>query len=141
MATVSATSAIAKPAVASATVTSSQLAEPRTIDMPESKGDSRIVSIRNDPYNGEPICVIEVSYKGAVVQSVYRSGESCEHVTARFLDLKQIATLGSGRPLPEEARDDARRSGGKVLYVEGSASSSIYPLNSAGRLYEVPVAD
>ncbi|MCX7282683.1 MAG: hypothetical protein NTX28_01340 [Novosphingobium sp.] len=131
---------VAASGAADATAASASL--PATIDDPAVATDRPVIVARRDePYQGKPICVIEVRYPGAVDQPVYWSDEACADVTAAFVDEKRLAGLLGARTLSEETRDDIARTGGTVLYVEGGASSSLYPLNSAGRVYPVPLAD
>lgn len=113
-----------------------------TIDEPPVETDaSAIVSRRDETVSGKPACAFEVRYKGAVDQPVVWNGEPCREVTALFVDRAKLAELGRYDALPEEVRDDIARSDGRALYVEGGFSSSLYPLNSAGRIYAQPLAD
>ncbi len=115
---------------------------PSTIDEdPAATTQAEIVSRREDVVSGKLACALDVRYPGAVDQPVVWNGEGCRAVTAMFVDRARLGRLGKYDTLPAEARDDIARADGKALYVEGQFSSSLYPLNSAGRIYELPLAD
>ncbi len=90
---------------------------------------------------GQRACALTVVYSGKTAQPVTWNGEDCGQITTAFADEKRLRSLDQWGELSEETRGDIARTGGKVLYIEGQATASIYPLNVAGRIYHVPVAD
>jgi hypothetical protein len=92
--------------------------------------------------NGERACALTVRYGGGEEQPVTWRGEGCAQVLVRLASLQDLEKIGQDVKLSEEARDDlARMPAGRAVYVEGSHSSSLYPENVMGRVYEVPLAD
>ena len=66
----------------------------------------------------------------------------CAAVTARMVDQTELERLGKWQRLDEFEKDHVNRlPGGKVLYVEGAFSASIYPVGTTRLSYEVSVAD
>ncbi len=115
---------------------------PLTIDEePVETAESVFVSQRDDVVSGKPACAFELRYKGAVDQPAVWNGEPCRKLTAKFVDADTLKARGRWACLPEEVRDDIARSGGKAAYIEGEFASALYPLNSAGRVYQVSLAD
>lgn len=115
---------------------------PKRIDPPPSDVAHPEVVERSDvQVNGEPACGFTVRYKGAVDQPVTWNKETCAALTTRFLSFDALGRLGKLDRLPPDTLSDLKASKQPVFYVEGEFTASIYPLNSAGRVYEVPVAD
>lgn len=115
---------------------------PAMIDPAPAEGKTGIVEREDIMVNGRPSCALTMRYSGAQDQPVTWTGEPCADITIAMLDKGKLAALNRFDRLPAETRDDlARTEGGKALYIEGGASASLYPLNSAGRVYEVPLAD
>ncbi len=112
------------------------------IDPPVGTARSQIVDRADIQVSGEPACAFTIRYRGAVDQPVTWNKEPCAAITARFIPLATLRELGKGERLSPEALADLERTPGKsVFYIESTFTASIYPLNSAGRVYEVPVAD
>lgn len=113
-----------------------------TIDPEPAKGESVVIDKEDIQVNGTPACAMTVRYAGAQDQPVTWNGERCQDITLAFVDKARLASLDRYDTLSEETRDDLARAGnGKALYIEGKATASLYPLNSAERVYEVPLAD
>lgn len=115
---------------------------PSSIDEePAETAESVIADRRDDTVSGHAACAFNVRYKGAINQPVVWNGQPCRNVNALFMGIGKLKELGRYDSLAEEVRDDIARSGGRALYIEGGATASLYPLNSAGRIYRVPLAD
>ncbi len=115
----------------------------QTIDpAPENAEKSRVAEKEEIIVEGRPACAFSVQYQNTLPQPVTWRGEPCSALTAEFMSGKRLAELGKMDRLSAEALADVERSPAPgVFYVEGEFSASVYPLNVAGRIYEVPVAD
>ena len=101
-----------------------------------------IVSKNNIKVNGEPACDFVIRYPEAIDQELTWNRETCEDITARFVSIDELRRAGQVGDLAEEAKIDLERlPGGRVFYIESKFTASIYPLNVAGVVYEVPLAD
>jgi hypothetical protein len=97
-----------------------------------------IVSKNNIKVNGEPACDFVIRYP----EELTWNRETCEDITARFVSVDELRRAGQVGDLAEEAKIDLERSpDGRVFYIESKFTASIYPLNVAGVVYEVPLAD
>lgn len=102
---------------------------------------SRIVSTADITLRGKQACDIRFAYAGRDTESLFWE-EPCDAVTARMMTREELTALGRWSRLDDYARRFvAALPGGRVLYVEGSASASVYPVGTGGSTYEVPVAD
>ncbi|WP_132909762.1 hypothetical protein [Sphingomonas sp. BK235] len=102
---------------------------------------SRIVSTADITLRGKPACDIRFAYAGRDTESLFWE-EPCDAITARMLTREELTALGRWSRLDDYARRFvAALPGGRVLYVEGAASASVYPVGTGGSTYEVPVAD
>lgn len=101
---------------------------------------SRILGKRNVMTNGQAACEISFNYARRPIETVTWK-EPCNDVTARFLSQAELTQQGDWDVLGN-LRDAASRSpGGKVFYVEGNFSASVYILGNQGKSLEIPVSD
>jgi hypothetical protein len=116
---------------------------PRQIDpAPFPAPASRIAAQRDIQVNGEPACALTVRYPGAVDQPVTWRGEPCSAIRVQSVTLGDLERIGQAGKLGDDAREDlARTDSGRAIYVEGEYASALYPMNVAGRIYRVPLAD
>jgi hypothetical protein len=92
--------------------------------------------------NGEPACALTVRYAGAIAQPVTWRGETCGVLTIRFVGMDTLRSLRQADTLPEEAASDMTQApGAEALYIEGQAASALYPEDTTGHIYKVPLAD
>lgn len=115
----------------------------KTIDpVPENVDKSKVAEQQDIEVDGQSACAFSVQYAKAIPQPVTWRQEPCSALTATFMSRKELAALGKMERLSTEALADIERSPAQaVFYVEGEFTASIYPLNVAGRIYEIPVAD
>ena len=102
---------------------------------------TRIIAQRDFTLRGRPACRIVFAYAGHAPEDLFWE-EPCAAITVRFLTLRDLT--GSGRLARLDAsarRFVASLPGGRVLYIEGSGTASVYPIGTAGQTYEVVVAD
>jgi hypothetical protein len=101
---------------------------------------SRVIGKKDMTLRGKPACEVDFAYGGGEAENLFWE-EPCSAVTARMLSRAELEGLGRWQRLDDAARGFiARQPQGRVLYVEGSASASVYPVGTTGT-YEVPVAD
>jgi hypothetical protein len=101
---------------------------------------SRVLGKKDMTLRGKPACEVDFAYGGGEEENLFWE-EPCAAVTAKMLSRPQLEELGRWERLDEAARGFiARQPQGRVLYVEGAASASVYPVGTTGT-YEVPVAD
>lgn len=109
---------------------------------PETANESKVTEQQDIQVEGQPACAFIVQYANAIPQPVTWRREPCSAVTANFISRKQLADLSKIERLSAEALADIERSPQQaVFYVESEFTASIFPLNVAGRIYEIPVAD
>lgn len=105
-------------------------------------GLSRIIGKRDVTIRGRPSCRIDFVYAGFEPEDLYWDGESCASVTAKLVDQGELRRLGKWQRLDDFAkRHISEMPGGKVLYVEGRFTASLYPVGTTRLSYEVRVAD
>lgn len=110
--------------------------EPIATDAP------RIVEREDIKVQGEPACAFTIRYIGAVDHQVTWNKEPCSAITTRFMSLADLRGLRKIERLSADTLADLERAPIQpVFYIESTFTASIYPLNSAGRIYEVVVAD
>ncbi|PXA95873.1 hypothetical protein DMC47_18940 [Nostoc sp. 3335mG] len=88
-----------------------------------------------------PSCRIDYVYAGYEPQSeVWR--EACDKVTAGMIGRDRLEELGWWDKLDDVARKFiGDMPEGKVLYIEGEFSASVYPIGVSGHVSEIEVAD
>lgn len=107
----------------------------------EKKADSRVLDKKQFTLRGEPACEVRFVYAGRETENLFWE-EPCPAVTAKMLTQRELEAFGRWERLDSFARKFVHAlPGGKVLYVEGSSSASVYPVGTTGSTYEVPVAD
>lgn len=102
---------------------------------------SRILGTRDIKLRGKPACDIRYVYGGHAPDNLFWE-EPCRSVTARLLTRAELQALGRWERLDAfQQRFVEALPGGRVLYVEGSFSASVYPIGTTGTAFEVPVTD
>jgi hypothetical protein len=113
---------------------------PTPTPAPSAAAASRVIGKKDMALRGKPACEIDFAYGSGEPENLFWE-EPCAAVTARMLSRAELEGLGRWERLDDAARGFiARQPQGRVLYVEGSASASVYPVGTTGT-YEVPVAD
>ncbi len=103
---------------------------------------SAVIGMRNVDVGGKAVCKIDFVYAGQEPEDLFWDGEPCEKVTVRLVDRAELERLGKWDRLDEfERRFVSQMPGGKVLYVEGAFTASIYPVGTTGSSHEVSIAD
>lgn len=108
---------------------------------PAAATEPTLVEKRDIVTDGEKGCAFIVRYVGAIDQPATWEGEPCAAVTAMFLDTPKLQSLGKYARMSAGVHEDIARTEGRVFYVEGQFSAAVYPLNGAGVVYRVFVAD
>ena len=102
---------------------------------------SRLLGKSDFTLRGKPACKIAYAYAGHAPDTLFWE-EPCADVTARLASADDLQGWGKWRRLDDYARQFVQAMpGGRVLYVEGSFSASVYPVGTSGNAYEVAVAD
>lgn len=102
---------------------------------------SRIIGKKDMALRGKPACEVDFAYAGRSPENLFWE-EPCAAVTAKMTDRQELQSLGRWDRLDSYAQDFVGKlPGGRVLYVEGSFSASVYPVGTTGETYEVAVAD
>ncbi len=102
---------------------------------------SRLLGKSDFTLRGKPACKIAYAYAGHAPDTLFWE-EPCADVTARLASADDLQGWGKWRRLDDYARQFVQAMpGGRVLYVEGSFSASVYPVGTSGDAYEVAVAD
>ena len=102
---------------------------------------AQILSRETIEVGGKPACAIIVRYPGHIDQEATWTGEPCDAPEIAIIEAARLRDAGQLDDLDEEARIDIERMTDGVLVVESRFSASAFPLNVAGRIYEVPYAD
>lgn len=90
---------------------------------------------------GKRVCAIDFVYAGHAPEDLFRD-EPCAAVTARMMDRRDLMALGRWDRLDRFQQAFVERMpGGRVLYVAGAFSASVYPVDETGTSIEVAVAD
>lgn len=107
----------------------------------ENRAESQVLDKKQFTLRGEPACEVRFVYAGRETENLFWE-EPCPAVTAKMLTQRELEAFGRWERLDSFARKFVHAlPGGKVLYVEGSFSASVYPVGTTGATYEVPVAD
>ncbi len=103
---------------------------------------SRVIGKRDRTIGGgRKICAIDFVYAGGKPEDVFWQ-EPCADVTAIMVDRTELERLDRWSGLDAaEQRFVERMPGGRVLYVGGTFSASVYPVDDTGSSIEVEVAD
>jgi hypothetical protein len=101
-----------------------------------------IVAKKDIKVSGQPACDFVIRYPNRIDQNVTWTGEGCNVISARFITVDELSRASQLDDLSGEAKEDINRSPGKsVFYIESEFTASVFPLNAAGVIYEVPIAD
>ncbi len=102
---------------------------------------SRVIGTRDKTLSDGKVCEVSFVYGGREPESIFWD-EPCAGVTAKMMDRRELEQLGRWERLEDSDRTFVEgMPGGKVLYVGGAASASVYPVGTTGTSYEVSVAD
>lgn len=87
------------------------------------------------------VCEIRFVY-GTTAPDTVLWEEPCAKVTAKMIDRRELEALGKWDRLDDfERKFVAALPGGRVLYVGGEFTASIYPIGTTNDTYEVPISD
>ena len=112
-----------------------------TAQTTSASAQSRLLGKSDFTLRGKPACKIAYAYAGHAPDTLFWE-EPCADVTARLASADDLQGWGKWRRLDDYARQFVQAMpGGRVLYVEGSFSASVYPVGTSGNAYEVAVAD
>ena len=102
---------------------------------------SRVIGTKDRTLSDGKVCEVSFVYGGREPESIF-CDEPCAGVTAKMMDRRELEQLGRWERLEDSDRTFVEgMPGGKVLYVGGAASASVYPVGTTGTSYEVSVAD
>ncbi len=102
---------------------------------------SRLLGKSDFTLRGKPACKIAYAYAGHAPDTLFWE-EPCADVTARLASADDLQGWGKWLRLDDYARQFVQAMpDGRVLYVEGRFSASVYPVGTSGEAYEVTVAD
>ncbi len=106
------------------------------------RAESRVIGKRDRTIaGGKRVCAIDFVYAGSAPEDLFWE-EPCAAVTARMMDRRELEALDRWERLdPDQQRFVGRMPGGRVLYVAGTFSASVYPVDETGTSIEVAVAD
>ena len=108
---------------------------------PEPADRATLVTVETIDVAGAPACAFTVRYPGHVDQPGTWVGEDCALAPPRVASPEELQAYGQLDDLPDEARRDILAMTDGVVVVETEFSASAWPLNVAGRIYEVVYAD
>ncbi|WP_300399026.1 hypothetical protein [uncultured Sphingobium sp.] len=112
-----------------------------TARMTSASAQSRLLGKSDFTLRGKPACKIAYAYAGHAPDTLFWE-EPCADVTARLAGKSDLQGWGKWRRLDDHARKFVQAMpDGRVLYVEGRFSASVYPVGTSGEAYEVTVAD
>ena len=112
-----------------------------TAQTTSASAQSRLLGKSDFTLRGKPACKIAYAYAGHAPDTLFWE-EPCADVTARLAGKSDLQGWGKWRRLDDHARKFVQAMpGGRVLYVEGRFSASVYPVGTSGEAYEVTVAD
>jgi hypothetical protein len=108
---------------------------------PAEESGSRVLGERDFTLRGAAACEVRFVYAGRDAENLFWE-EPCAAVSARMMTQRELEGLGKWDRLDGAARTFINAlPGGRVLYVEGGFSASVYPVGTSGTTYEVAVAD
>ncbi|PZU79331.1 MAG: hypothetical protein DI530_08800 [Sphingomonas sp.] len=129
--------AASQPAYARSTARPATATKPGPVATPA----SRVVRRTDFVKGGKPACDILFRYAGHEPETLFWE-EPCKAVATRMIGRDELEATGTWARLnPFDRKFVAALPGGRVLYVEGSFTASIYPIGSNGLTYDIPVAD
>lgn len=102
---------------------------------------SKIIASKDITLRGKPTCEIEFVYAGYAPENLFWD-EPCADVTMQLMTQADLEALGEWDDLDDFDRKFINAMPeGKVLYVAGSSSASIYPVGTTNLSYEIFLAD
>ena len=103
---------------------------------------SRVLSKRDIKLaSGKPVCDVHFVYAGSEPEQVFWE-EPCAAVTAIMIGRRELEAQGDWEELDSFDREFVEAMpGGRVLYVAGEFSASIYPVGTTNVSHEVTVSD
>lgn len=108
---------------------------------PNTRNVSHVAGKTDLILRGDHVCRIDFAYGGRGAETLLWE-ERCAFLTATMVTSKELRTLRRWTQLSDLDRASIHAlPEGKVLYVEGSNSASVYPVGTSGVTYEVPIAD
>lgn len=109
---------------------------------PKAVSYAAIVAQKDVVISGRPACAFTIRYPNAVDQPLTWNDQPCSALTTGFVSFAKLVEMRKVQRLPAETLEDLKHENMTVVfYVENDVTASIYPLNVAGRIYEVTVAD
>jgi hypothetical protein len=121
-----------QPAIASAQPTAAQPAS----------GGYRIIRRADRQGRIDTECVVTLRYPDGTQRDILTQLGSCNEVDISIISVDRLREIGQLDDLGAQARRDIERSpGGQLLYVETEFAANVYPMNAAGEVYEVNLAD
>jgi len=103
---------------------------------------SKVIGEADVTVHGKASCKIDFVYAGFEPEDLFWDGEACATVRAEMVDQTGLERLGKWQRLDDFERCHVNQlPGGKVLYVEGALTASIYPVGTTRLSYEVSVTD
>lgn len=91
--------------------------------------------------DGKRACDVDFVYAGREHEDVFWH-EPCDKVTAKMVKQSDLEASGRWSRLDSfQQKFVGEMPGGQVLYIEGSSSASVYPIDETGTSIEVAVAD
>lgn len=125
----------------SPTLTARRLVAVAALVTVAASGGSGVLRKTDVVRHGKPACDILFRYAGDEPETLLWQ-EPCTAVTTRMMSQAELRAAGKWDRLDPFARKFvAALPGGRVLYVAGRFTVSIYPIGTTGMTYEVPVAD
>ena len=102
---------------------------------------SEVLALRDRRMAEGPACDIAFTYAGHPPQRVIWE-EACDAVTARIMRQEDLERYNRWERIDDYGRKAiAERTGGEVLYVGGTFSAAVYPIDYNHLPFEIAVAD
>ena len=140
------TNAIAEP-IAPSTIATTNDFHPTGAPAPAPSSDanqtaSRVIGKHDQTLaDGKRSCDVDFVYAGQEHEDVFWH-EPCNKVTAKMVTRSNLEAMGRWDRLDSfQQKFVEQMPGGKVLYIEGGFSASVYPVDETGTSIEVAVAD
>jgi hypothetical protein len=118
-------------------VTAAQAASPQP-----ATGGYRIVRQANRQGRIDSECIVTLRYPDGTERNILTQLGTCQEVDISIISITRLREMGQLDDLGAEAQRDIQRSpGGQLLYVETEFAANVYPMNAAGEVYELNLAD
>jgi hypothetical protein len=103
---------------------------------------SRVIGKKTIQLKGKSACKIDFVYAGHDPEDLFWDGEACDAVTTAMVNQADLEKLGQWEKLDAFTQKHiSAMPGGKVLYIEGGFTASVYPMGTEQQSYEISVAD